>query len=280
MSETNIIEKGCRESEQNEQDTEADNTPEKKTRVRLKSPRLQLQVTLQRMEKLAQHTDLKTAKAADLLMSMAELQKMLLQLSLDEEKEKIEAEHAALSAQHEQDAARIAALEAQNSAFKNHRCETTVITRTDPEVAAIREQNTALCDILKQMISPLDQDARARLAIQVIMGKPEHVARMFLPTLQVDYAKYRRLLNEYSTEQQLFDVIDRAGDYSMGDLVVFCRACLGVVHGVNISSKRREKKEFDPAVFGTLETRIAEVRARRERLEAQRTSPAIDSGTF
>ena len=250
-------------------------------RVRLLSPRKQLTVTLQRMEKLAQSNTLKETKLADLLLSMGDLQKMLLKLTTDEEQKTLQEEHAQLTEQHAADAVRIAELEAENERLKSHRCETTVITRTDPEAAQLREQNAALRDILKALTTPLDIDARARLAIQVILQKPEHVARMFLPLIQIDYAKYRRLLNTYQAEQQLFDVIECAGEESTGDLVVFCRASLSVVHGVPLSSRKPAKKEFDPAVLGTLENRLAEVRAQRERLESQRTSPAsTDSGKF
>jgi hypothetical protein len=250
-------------------------------RVRLLSPRKQLAVTLQRMEKLAQSNTLKETKLADLLLSMGDLQKMLLKLTTDEEQKTLQDEHAQLTEQHAADAARIAKLEAENDRLKSHRCETTVINRTDPEAAQLREQNTALRDILKALITPLDIDARARLAIQVILQKPEHVARMFLPLIQIDYAKYRRLLNEYRTEQQLFDVIERTVEESTGDLVVFCRACLTVVYGVPVSSRKPKKKEFDPTIFRRIEGEMAELGAQRERLEAQRTSPAsIDGGEF
>lgn len=250
-------------------------------RVRLLSPKKQLASTIQKMEKLAQSNTLKETKLADLLLSMGDLQKMLLKLTTDEEQKTLQDEHAVLSAQHAELTAHVATIEADNTRLKNHRCEERIVIRTDPEAAQLREQNAALKDIVKNVTAPLDLDARSRLAIQVIRDRPEHVARMFLPLIQIDYAKYRRLLNTYQTEQQLFDVIERTGEESTGDLVVFCRACLTVVHGVPLSSRKPKKKEFDPAVLGTLESRLAEVRAQRERLEAQRTSPAsTDSGGF
>ena len=75
------------------------------------------------MEKLAQSNTLKEAKAADLLMSMADLQRMLLQLTLDDKNDRPEGEHAALCAQHAADTQRIQELEAQLTALSAHRCE-------------------------------------------------------------------------------------------------------------------------------------------------------------
>lgn len=96
---------------------------QKKTRVRLKSPRLQLQVTLQRMEKLAQSGTLKEGKAADLLMSMADLQKMLLQLDLDEKRD--------------------AAIQ-ENETLKKETAAFRELNVTPEQVGALREENGVL----------------------------------------------------------------------------------------------------------------------------------------
>jgi hypothetical protein len=262
-----------------QQDTEAQSGIEQETacnetekRYRRKSIRRQLQTVIDALGKVSKDPHQKPAKKVDALLKQSDLLLKLQEIDAEDRDQTLQEEHAALTAQHAADTEKIATLESENASLKNHKCETTVITRTDPEAAQLREQNTALRDILKQVIAPLDIDARARLAIRVLQTKPEHVARMFLPTIPVDYAKYRRLLNEYRCEQQLFDVLELAGEDSTGDLAVFARACLTVVHGVNVSSRKREKKEFDPAIFATLENRLAEVRAQRERLEAQRTS--------
>ena len=134
-------------------DSERTQTSQTKTRVRLKSPRLQLQVTLQRMEKLAQSNTLKEAKAADLLMSMAELQKMLLQLTLDEKKDTLEGEHAALSAQHATDTQRIQELEAQNTELRRDACRVKTVTVPDPEHEKIRRKNDMLKSVLSLLIT-------------------------------------------------------------------------------------------------------------------------------
>ena len=65
----------------------------KKKRVRLLSPKKQLQVTIQRMEKRLQSDTLKESKAVDLLLAMGDLQKLLLKLTTDEERAALEEEN-------------------------------------------------------------------------------------------------------------------------------------------------------------------------------------------
>ena len=56
----------------------------------------------------------------------------------------------------------------------------------------------------------------------------------------------------------------------MGDLAIFCRASLDVVHGVKISSRKREKRrDFDPSIMGALENQLMELSAKKALLEAQ-----------
>jgi hypothetical protein len=243
MSTANLVEKVCRESEQNEQDTEPD-TPEKKTRVRLKSPRLQLQVTLQRMEKLAQSNTLKEAKAADLLMSMAELQKMLLQLTLDEKKDTLEEEHAAAVAQKEADARRIAQLESENALLKNHQCEIVTHVTTDPEHLKIRAERDTLSAALRFLagvVANIEQTA-----IRAIQQLPADAASLVCEAVGIKEREYRQYLQTYRSERDLLNVIEKA-EVDDTPLLRFVRAALSVIHGTNGSGpRRRDSTPMDP----------------------------------
>jgi hypothetical protein len=173
-------------------DSERTQTSQTKTRVRLKSPRLQLQVTLQRMEKLAQSNTLKEAKAADLLMSMAELQRMLLQLTLDEKKDTLEGEHAAAVAQKEADARRIAQLESENASLKNHKCEIVTHVTTDPEHLKIRAQRDTLTAALRFLAGVVAN--KEQTAIRAIQQLPTDVASSVCDSLGINYREYRQYL--------------------------------------------------------------------------------------
>lgn len=253
---------------------------EKKKRVRLLSPKKQLQVTLLRMEKLAQSNTLKETKLADLLLAMGDLQKMLLKLTTDEETEKLETEHAELSAQHTASAQRIAELEAENARLRHQEVRT--VTLPDPEATTLREQNAGLREIVTALTKSLDIDARARLAVHVMHTQPDRVARALLPMLGMNYATYWQMMHRNQTEQELLAQVENSTEWNWnGNLNVFARAALAVIHGVAVSSRKPKKREFDPTIFGRIEDQQAELRAQREALEAQRTSPAnIDSGEF
>jgi hypothetical protein len=208
-----------------------------KTRVRLKSPRLQLQVTLQRMEKLAQSNTLKEAKAADLLMSMAELQKMFLQLTLDEKKDTLEGEHAALSAQHATDTQRIQELETQSAAFKNHKCEIATRVTTDPEHFKIRAERDILRSVVKFLAGAVTNKEEA--AIRAIQALPADAACSVCDAVGIKEREYRQYLQTYRSERDLLSVIEKA-KVDDTPLLRFVRAALAVNHSL---SRRTEAKK-------------------------------------
>ena len=254
-------------------DFEQSESSKKKTRVRLLSPRKQLAVTIQRMEKLAQSGALKESKLCDLLLSMADTQKALLKITLDEEYEKLETERDQLAEHHDVDAKRISELEAENARLKSRpETRTVTVTQQDPEAAQLREQNAGLRELVTAVIKPLDEDSRARLAVHVIHTQTDRVARDLLPMLGMDYSTWWQMMHRNQTEQELLAQVENSTEWNWnGNLNVFARAALAVIHGVNISSKKpAKKKDFDPAIFGTLENQLAELGRKKTALLEQR----------
>jgi hypothetical protein len=235
-----------------------------KTRVRLKSPRLQLQVTLQRMEKLAQSNTLKEAKAADLLMSMAELQKMFLQLTLDEKKETLQGEHAALSAQHAADAQHIQALEAQSAALKSHRCEVMTRVEPDPEHKKVRAERDTLSAAFKFLAGVVTNKEQA--AIQAIQQLPADAACSVCDAVGIKEREYRQYLQTYRSERDLLNVIENA-QVDDTPLLRFVRAALSVNHSLNLDVPRPKN---DAARLHSLQEELIE-RERQENADRQAT---------
>ncbi len=247
-------------------DSERTRTSPTKTRVRLKSPRLQLQVTLQRMEKLAQSNTLKEAKAADLLMSMAELQKMLLQLTLDEKKDTLEAEHAALTAQHAADTQRIQELEAQNAELKRQANRVERIVVPDPEHEKTRQQ----CETLSAALNFLAgvSSHKEQTAIRAIQQLPADAASLVCDAVGINYREYSQYLMIYKTERDLLNVVERADPDADTSLLRFCRAALAVNQSLNLASQKA--KSADAARLHALQEELIE-RERQENADRQAT---------
>ena len=225
-------------------DSERTQTSQTKTRVRLKNPRLQLQVTLQRMEKLAQSNTLKEAKAADLLMSMAELQRMLLQLTLDEKKETLEGERAALTSRHAADTQRILELEAQSLELKHQANRVERIVVPDPEHEKTRQQNETMGAALKSLAGVVAN--KEQTAIRAIQQLPAEAASLVCEAVGIKDREYRQYLYTYRSERDLLDVIEKA-QVDDTPLLRFVRAALAVNHGTNVSGPgRRDRAPIDP----------------------------------
>jgi hypothetical protein len=187
------------------------------------------------MEKLAQSNTLKEAKAADLLMSMAELQKMLLQLTLDEKQDTLEEEHAAAVAQKEADARRIAQLESENAALKSHRCEVMTRVEPDPEHTKVRAERDTLGAALKFLAGVVAN--REQAAIRAIQQLPADAASLVCEAVGIKEREYRQYLMTYTTEQSLLGVIERA-QVDDTPLLRFVRAALAVNHSLNLASPK------------------------------------------
>lgn len=214
-------------------------------RVRLKSPRKQLQITIQRMEKLCQRDDLKPAKLADLLLSMGDLQKMLLKLTTDEETEKLTEEHAALRGQHDADTKRIATLEAENARARNHQCEVKTVTVTDPEHVALRAERDLLREAFHVTVAQIDK--REYAAIAVLRAATPAVGRIVCQALGVNYDKYSRWIQ--MSEHDITRVVELADPESEADYVTFCRAALNA----SIKTRARARSQPEEPAIRTVE---------------------------
>jgi hypothetical protein len=219
---------------------------------------------LQRMEKLAQSNTLKEAKAADLLMSMAELQKMFLQLTLDEKKETLQGEHAALSAQHAADAQHIQALEAQSAALKSHRCEVMTRVEPDPEHKKVRAERDTLSAAFKFLAGVVTNKEQA--AIQAIQQLPADAACSVCDAVGIKEREYRQYLQTYRSERDLLSVIEKA-KVDDTPLLRFVRAALAVNHSLNLAS---QKSKNDAARLHSLQEELIQ-RERQENADRQAT---------
>ena|ERR1700733_1231606 len=247
---------------------------ETQKRFRRKSTRRQLQETLDEFDKLIKDPTVKSAKRADLLMSRVSVLQSMMASDADEKQSATAQENERLTAQHGQDAARITELESENMELRR-RDRQQIVTVESPESAKLKEVNASYDALLTYLTSNIgDADARARLAIRVIQKFSESAARLFLPLMNCDYAHFKRLLNENKPEQELFAIIERSSNPN-GDLVVFARAALAVVHGVPLSSPKTSKDQprVDPRDIPELENRLEALTAQRERLIGQRERP-------
>jgi hypothetical protein len=218
------------------------------------------------MEKLAQSNTLKEAKAADLLMSMAELQRMLLQLTLDEKKDILEGEHAALSAQHAADTQRIQELEAQNTELRRDACRVKTVTVPDPEHEKTRQQ----CEMLKSVVKFVAGIApnKEQAAVRAVQQLNQSVAVIVCDAMGISYREYAQYLMTYKTERDLLSVVERADPDADTSLLRFCRAALAVNQSLNLASEKA--KSADAARLHSVQEELIE-RERQENADRQAT---------
>jgi hypothetical protein len=202
----------------------SDETPERKTRVRPRSAKTQLQQALDdATRKGLTISEMKLVAARiETLSKMSEREQDMSVKALTED-------NTTLKSQHEADAVEIVALKQRVTELeaKADEVKTLTVTAPDPEAAALREQNAALIGLLKHIASHYEtDDARSRAAIHVITSCPPAVARIFCPLVGVDFASYFQMLQTYRTDADLQSVIDKA-KYD-GPAVIFARAALAV----------------------------------------------------
>ena len=197
---------------------------EKKTRIRPRRAKVQLQQALDDATKsgLAISEMKLIAARIETLSKMAEREE-------DSELKALTEDNTTLKIQHEADTADIVALKQRVAELeaKADEVKTVTVTVPDPGAAALREQNAALTGLLKHIASHYDtDDARSRAAIRVITSCPPAVARIFCPLVGVDFASYVQMLQTYGTDAELQSVIDKA-KYD-GPAVIFARAAIAV----------------------------------------------------
>jgi hypothetical protein len=239
----------------------SDETPEKKTRVRPRSAKTQLQQALDDATK----TGL-TISEMKLIAARIETLSKMSEREQDMSVKAVIENNATLKSQHDADVAEIIALKqrvAELSA-KADEVRTVTVTAPDPEAAAVREQNAALTSLLKHIASHYDSDdARSRAAIRVITSCPPAVARIFCPLVGVDFASYVQMLQTYRTDAELQTVIDKA-KYE-GPAVTFARAAIAVR---DAETAKRMITTPDPSAGMSAEEKI---RAARELVNPGRT---------
>jgi hypothetical protein len=202
----------------------SDETPEKKTRVRPRSAKTQLQQALDDATK----TGL-TISEMKLIAARIETLSKMSEREQDMSVKAVTEDNAKLKSQREADTAEIVALKQRVTELeaKADEVKTVTVTTPDPEAAAVREQNAALTSLLKHIASHYDSDdARSRAAIRVITSCPPAVARIFCPFVGIDFNAYVQMLQTYRTDGELQSVIDKA-KYE-GPAVIFARAALAV----------------------------------------------------
>ena len=247
-----------------------DETPEtlreeRKTRVRPRSAKTQLQQALDHATKPGL-----SISEMKLISQRIEALGRMVERESDAESKTLAAETLALKAQHQADTAEIATLTQRVAelAAKADEVKTVTVTVADPEAAALREQNAALTGLLKHIASQYEtDDARSRAAIRVITSCPSAVARIFCPLVGVDFGVYVQMLQTYRTDAELQTVIDKA-KYD-GPAVVFARAAIAVR---DAETAKRMITARDQSSGMSAE---AKIRAARELVNPGRTSRVV-----
>ncbi len=207
-----------------EQVQDESKTSERKTRVRPRSAKTQLQQALDHATKPGL-----SISEMKLISQRIEALGRMVEREGDAELKALAAETLALKAQHQADTVEIATLTQRVAELeaKADEVKTVTVTTPDPDAAAVREQNAALTGLLKHIANQYDSDdARSRAAIRVITSCPPAVSRIFCPLVGVDFTSYVQMLQTYRTDAELQNVIDKA-KYD-GPAVIFARAAIAV----------------------------------------------------
>ncbi len=224
------------QEQQDEAQNETTDTAETEKRYRRKSLRRQLQKVIDQLGKAAEDKQMKPAKKVDALLRQSEVLLRLQEMDKDEANQTLQDEHAAAIAQKEDDARRIAELDAQNAALKNHKCEIVTRVATDPEHLKIRAENATLSTAFRFLARVVSVKEQA--AIRAIQQLSPDAASLVCEAVEIKEGEYREYLRTYATEQSLLSVIERA-QVDDTPLLRFCRAALAVNHDLNLAPKKR-----------------------------------------
>ncbi len=198
-------------------------TPSKRSR---KNPRRQLEDSIQQFDTLLASKTLKESKIADLLVEKTSLQKMLLQLTLDEKRDEQTQEISRLTTQHTADAARVTELEAQNAELKRQSSRVETVTVPDPEHARVRRQMEdyrAAVDFLTATAG-----GKEKVAVRAVQALDRASATIMCNALGIPWNDYACWVRSYNTEISLRNVIEKATAVDDSPLLRFCRASLAV----------------------------------------------------
>jgi hypothetical protein len=210
---------------------------EAKPRTRRKSPKNALYDSLKQIDNLLASKTIKESKAADLVIEKVAIQKVLLQIELDERHDEAIQSAESLKLQHEQDEQEISRLKAENAELRKRVSER--LTETVPdlearqEAKALRETLSVYNKAIRLVCSCISPEIKPQVAIRIIQTVPAIAARPFVQALGIDFNEYARDLQRCDDES-LLKIIEQAK--SEGPLVQFARAALLVVHHVNTYS--------------------------------------------
>jgi hypothetical protein len=216
-----------------------DETPEKKTRVRPRSAKTQLQVALDdATQKGLTISEMKLIAARiETLSKMAEREQ-------DAELKTVTAETLALKTQSDVDKAELATLRARVLELESN---PQIRIAPDPDAAkfraentGLRERNEGLMTLLKSVVNKFEtENLRAMAAIRAIKSSTPLVAKLFCECVNVDYQAYVQMSR--MSDHELREVIARAK--TRGPAVVYAEAALEVRDDETL-----EKMNFVPLV--------------------------------
>jgi hypothetical protein len=214
--------------EHDEQETPE--TPSK--RFRRKSVRRQLQEVVTKLGKVADDAQQKSAKRTDALLKQADLLLRLQTADADEAETKLQDENERLTAQHAADAEKIATLEAQNNELHRAANQVKTVTVLDPEHSKTRQQSEALRAVVSFLSTQVNREQTAIRAIQQLSSD---AASIICDAVGIKVDDYRQYLQNYRSERDFLNVIEKA-QVDDSSLLRFVRAALVVTHSLNPTS--------------------------------------------
>jgi hypothetical protein len=169
-------------------------TPRRKTsNVRSTKAVRELRATVAQIDSLLPALADKPAKQADLLIEKSATIKSLIALESEERETECDIRLKELEAGHEADSRRIAELTQQNRELQTLASTRQVVTVSDPNHAAVKEERDALQSIVALLAATLAEDARAETAVRVSQScSSPRVVEYFCRLVNIDYGALTR----------------------------------------------------------------------------------------
>jgi len=189
----------------------------------------------------------------------------LQEMDKEEANQTLQDERVTLEKQHAADTQRIQELEAQSAELKRDAFRVKTVTVPDPEHEKTRQQ----CETLKAAIKFLAgvTSNREQTAIRAIQQLPTEAASIVCDAVGIKVNEYRQYLQNYRSERDLLNVIEKA---LVDDtpLLRFVRAALAVNHSLNLASQKLNSA--DAARLHSVQEELIE-RERQENADRQAT---------
>jgi len=189
----------------------------------------------------------------------------LQEMDKEEANQTLKDERVTLEKQHAADTQRIQELEAQSAELKRDAFRVKTVTVPDPEHEKTRQQ----CETLKAAIKFLAgvTSNREQTAIRAIQQLPTEAASIVCDAVGIKVNEYRQYLQNYRSERDLLNVIEKA---LVDDtpLLRFVRAALAVNHSLNLASQKLNSA--DAARLHSVQEELIE-RERQENADRQAT---------